>query len=72
MATAQEIYDTSIRQLSDAERLRLAALILGELTESVAPILDYSDSWSDEDIHDLTVFSLRHAASRLPDEDDIA
>lgn len=60
MPTAQEVYTAAVRPLAPAERLRVAALILDELTQTAPPI-DESETWSDEDLNDLTAFSLRHA-----------
>lgn len=67
MPTAQEVYDDTVRALPASERLRLAALIVADLAQSSAPILDYCDSWSDEDIRDVTAFSAQHAAAAYPE-----
>ena len=56
-----EFYLTSIRPLPPGERLRLASLILDELTVSAGTTLDVQDSWSDEDTADLTAHSLNYA-----------
>jgi len=69
MSTAQEIYISTIRNLPPAERLRLAALILDELTKSGEELADSSDIWSDEDMHDLAAFSLSHASASYPEEE---
>jgi hypothetical protein len=61
MNTAQEIFTGVVQELPSSERLRLATLILEDLTSSVATVLDYSDEWSDEDLRDLTAFSTQHA-----------
>ncbi len=61
MATAQELYATAIRCLPTSERLRLATLILDDLAESAAPVLDYSDAWTQEDLRDVTALSLGKA-----------
>ena len=68
MATAQELYSDSVSQLPRSEQLRLAALILDDLSRSSAPLLDYSDAWTDEDIRDVTAFSLQQAAKEFPQE----
>ncbi len=60
MATnAKEFYAKSVRNLSPKERLRLAAMILNDLTSSSD--VDSSDSWSDQDLQDLTTFTLSHS-----------
>ena len=66
-ATAQEVYKTWVQSLSTTERLRLAALILND----IAPALDIDedDAWSEQDLHDLSIFSLQHAQSASGQED---
>jgi hypothetical protein len=41
MSTAEEIYAADIRTMPPSERLRLAAIILQDLTESTASALDW-------------------------------
>lgn len=69
MPTAKEIYTETVRGLPSSERLRLATLILEELAESAAPVLDFSDAWSEEDLRDLAAFSKRSADSGPGDDD---
>ena len=60
MATnAKEFYAKTVRNLSPKERLRLAAMILNDLTSSSD--VDSNDSWSDQDLQDLTTFTLSHS-----------
>lgn len=56
--TAQEVFINNVRLLPPAERLRLAALILADLTQTKPPVIDYSDTWGEQDRNDLTAFSL--------------
>jgi hypothetical protein len=70
--TAQEIYTQVVRTLSPIERLRLATLILNELVQQNEPVVDYSDTWTEQDQLDLTNFSLQHAATLFPESEDIA
>jgi hypothetical protein len=58
-ANAKEFYDETVRTLPPKERLRLAAMILNDLTNS--DDIDFSDCWSDQDIQDLTTFALSHS-----------
>ena len=51
--TAQTVYESTVMALSKSERLKLAALILDELSESAGSALDFSDSWTEEDLRDL-------------------
>ncbi len=59
-ANAKEFYDESVRRLSPKERLRLAAMILQELTDS-AKTIQVSDNWSEQDLQELTAFALSHS-----------
>ena len=70
-ADAQEVFHENVLPLSPAERLRLAALILRDLTERGSLLIESSDAWSEDDQRDLIAFSLRHAAAAYPDEDEL-
>jgi hypothetical protein len=59
-ANAKEFYAQTVRALSPKERLRLAAMILNDLTNSKEQI-DLADSWSEEDLQDLATFALSHS-----------
>lgn len=72
MATAQQVYSETVQTMTLSERLRLAAMILENLSETAAPVLDYSDTWTDEDVRDLTAHSLAYADSLYPEETEIA
>ena len=67
--SARELYDKSIKPLPAVDRLRLAAMILDDLAATSGAGLDVRDDWSDEDIADLTSYSLKHAAGAEPYED---
>lgn len=54
---AKEFNDESVRRLSPKERLRLAALILKDLTDSI----QVNDNWSEQDLQELTAFVLSHS-----------
>jgi hypothetical protein len=68
--TVQEMYEQSIRPLPAPDRLRLATLILNEIPPLA--VVDYSDEWSDEDMRDFTLYSLRRAAVSMEEEEDDA
>jgi hypothetical protein len=53
------------------ERLRLAALVLDDLSRN-ATSLNFSDDWSEEDQHDLAAFSLSHAMNTYEGDEEIA
>jgi hypothetical protein len=67
--SARDIYENGIRQLPAMDRLRLASLILDDLAASDGDGLDIRDDWSDEDIVDLTKFSLNSSAALTKDRD---
>ena len=70
--SAQKLYQT-VRTLPPAEQLRLAALILGELTRIGGfPAFQESDGWSEEDQKDASAFSLEYAESSYPEEEELA
>ena len=55
MATdAKQLYVDTISHLSPKERLQLAAMILEDLAASS----EFDEAWSEQDLRDLTAFSL--------------
>jgi len=61
MSTTQEFYEQSIKPLPTTERLRLATLILNDI--SAQSLVDYSDEWTDEDLGDFSRASWQHVES---------
>jgi hypothetical protein len=62
MKIAQQIYETSVKNLPAIERLRLVKLVMDDLMGDPAMwIVDESDAWSEEDYADLTRASLSYA-----------
>jgi ribose 5-phosphate isomerase RpiB len=68
---AQEIYKKIVSNLSPNERLRLANLILNDLVEQNLSVIDYSDTWTEQDQLDLASFSLQYASAVFPDSEEI-
>ena len=66
--TAQEVFTSAVHDLSVPERLRLATMILQDLTH----VVDQGDAWSEQDQRDLTAFSLQHAGGLYPEDEDLA
>jgi hypothetical protein len=64
MTTAQEVFASAVQGLAPRERLRLATLILEDLTAHGGDKVEWSDSWSDEDIEDRRAFSATQFESR--------
>ena len=46
--------------------LRLAALILNDITEKNIEVIDSSDTWTEQDRLDITSFSLKYGANLFP------
>lgn len=70
MSTAENIYQSSVIGLSKSEQLRPAAMILDELASSSGSTLDYGDSWSLEDMHDVSAHAANCAAEADGEEHD--
>lgn len=60
MGKIQDLYRDSVRPMLPSERLQLARMILNDLAPSDQPV-DISDEWSDEDLADVAVASVRRA-----------
>ena len=72
MPTAESVYELSVAVLPKSEQLKLAARILEALSGSVSTALDYSDSWSEEDMRDVTAHAAAYAANCFGEESDSA
>ncbi len=68
MDTAQEIYSKNVLSLPASERLRLATMILDDLSRSSATALDFSDHWTEEDVRDLAAFAAKFANGEFEKE----
>jgi hypothetical protein len=69
--TVQEIYQNIVAILPMSDRLRMAALILNDLTQQNVAVIDANDTWTEQDQLDLTSFSLQYANSLFPNEEDM-
>ncbi len=65
--TAQEIFTREVRNLPLSERLRLAAIILQDFTQSGVTVVEQGEGWSDQDQQDLTAFSFQHVSQIYPE-----
>ena len=65
--TVHQIYEQAIKPLSVADRLRLTALTLNDIPPHA--VVDYSDEWSEEDLHDFQQASWEHIDTLLEDEE---
>jgi len=68
--TVGEIYTQVVLTLSPTERLRLATLILNDLVREKESVVDFSDTWTEQDRLDLTAFSLQHAVTLFSESND--
>ncbi len=68
--TIQEMYEQSIKPLPAPDRLRLATLILGDISPEL--VIDDSDEWTEEDLRDITLHSLRQAEVSMEEGDEDA
>jgi hypothetical protein len=66
----QEIYQNIVATLPLSDRLRLAALILNDLTQQNVAVINASNTWTEQDQLELTSFSLQYANSLFPDEEE--
>lgn len=70
MSAMDDMYERDIRPLPATERLRLARRILDDLPPE--SVVDYSEAWSDEDLSEVSHFSLQQAAQSFVEEPDVA
>jgi len=66
-----EIYQNIVGTLSVSDRLRLAAMILNDLSEQNIAVVDESNTWTEQDRLDITAFSLQYAANLFADDEEI-
>lgn len=67
--TIHEIYKQVIAMLSPSERLQLASLILNNLVQQDAILIDEKDTWTEQDQEDLITFSLQYATKTFPEDE---
>lgn len=66
--TVKEIYNQMVKPLPSSERFELATLILNDIPPLA--VVDYSEEWTEEDMRDLTIYSLRYAAQSFGEEEE--
>lgn len=71
VTTAQKVFTEIVYTLPPSERLRLAALILQDLTQFEVASMDSNNTWSEQDQSDLTTFSLQYAATLYPEDAEL-
>ncbi len=66
---AQQIYETSVKDLPIVERLRLVKLVMDDLMREPSTwVVDESDVWSEQDYVDLTRASLAYTVQSLGEQ----
>ena len=65
--TAEEVYSQVVKTLPPSERFKLATMILNDIPPRA--VVDYSEEWTEEDMRDLTIYSLRYAAQSFGEEE---
>ncbi len=66
-----EIYQNIVGTLSVSDRLRLAAMILNDISQQNIAVVDESNTWTEQDRLDITAFSLQYAANLFADNEEI-
>jgi hypothetical protein len=69
--TAQEVYLKTVSVMQPSEKLRLAALILEDLTNIKKEIEIYSDNLTEENKENLAFAALRYAEEIYPEEQEL-
>lgn len=65
--TVQQLYEQTIKPLPMAERYRLAVLILNDIPPQA--VVDASDTWTEEDMHEFSQASWAQLDARLEADD---
>lgn len=66
MTPVEELYHSTVAELTPDDRIRLAALILSDLPPVYT--VDESDEWSDEDLADFSRAGWARAETALSDD----
>lgn len=69
--TIKEIYQNIVATLPSSDRLRLAALILNDMTQQNVAVIDASNTWTEQDQLELTSFSLQYVNNLFPDDEEM-
>jgi len=64
----EKLYERSIRPLPAGQRLRLATLILNDIPP--LSVGEYREDWSEDDMRDATLHSLRRASTSFGEAPD--
>jgi len=67
---AETIYSEVIKSLPISQRLKLATIILNDIP--LRAVADYSEEWTEEDMREASLYSLRRAALSFGEETENA
>ncbi|MEL7512275.1 MAG: hypothetical protein AAGM27_09025 [Cyanobacteria bacterium J06554_3] len=70
-SAVSEAYQYVTDKLSLNDRLRLATLLLNDVTKVEVAIVDKSDFWTSQDQKDVGAFALSYAADIFPDDEGL-
>ncbi len=59
------------RDASVSDRLRLATMILNDISQQNIAVVDESNTWTEQDRLDITAFSLQYATNLFADNEEI-
>lgn len=68
MTSVQELYETAVRTRPASERLQLAAMILNDIEPRA--VVDYSETWSDEDVGEFREASSAYMLAKLEEAEN--
>ncbi len=54
-----------------SDRLRLATMILNDISQQNIAVVDESNTWTEQDRLDITAFSLQYATNLFADNEEI-
>lgn len=70
LTTPETIYGHVIKSLPVSQRLRLATMILNDI--SPRAVIDYSEEWTEEDCRDFSAASWAYITKKLEEEEQDA
>jgi len=68
--TAEELYNQVVKPLPTPERLKLATIILNDISPQT--VVDYSEVWTEEDLRDFSVASWDYIIQKLEEDEQDA
>lgn len=66
----EDIYLNILNNLSLNEQISLAALLLDNISQKNLTIVDVSDNWTEEDMNDITSFSLNYIENYISEDEE--